>query len=161
MAREILFRGKRIDNGGWVFGNHLYDNTFGKHYIVLSRHITYIYIAVNPDGEFKRLRCTGIEVVPETVGQYTGLTDKDGKKIFEGDIFKHRQFDYPDTFGVVKYRNNYDQYRVHNCCGFAIEWQNTSIDRNLREDLPFWCDEISNAEIVGNIYDNPELLEVK
>lgn len=148
MDRGILFKGKRIDSDGWVFGNHLYDNTFGKHYIVLSRHIIDSFTAVNPYGEFKRLHCTGIEVIPETIGQYTGLKDKDGKKIFEGDIVKIEDDDGNTNFSdggigdVVFYRGIwYVSGEVHN--GLY------DLERNYY------------VSVIGNIHDNPELLEAE
>lgn len=66
MKREIKFRGLRVDGEGWVFGSYFYDRIIGVHYII---------------DDFNN-----IEVVPETVGQFTGLTDKNGVDIYEGDI---------------------------------------------------------------------------
>ena len=141
MAREILFRGKRTDNGRWIFGNRLYDDISGKHYIVLSRHIIDSYTTVNPDGEFKRLHCTGVEVVPETIGQYTGLKDKDGKKIFEGDIVLLKD---DEKAKVIWGDDN---------AKFILDYDNINADFDN-----FWGYEL---ETIGNIYDNPELLEAE
>lgn len=75
--REILFKGKRIDNGEWIIGNS----------VLFFKDTTKIY------GELTQWR--EIEVVPETVSQFTGLTAKNGKKIFEGDIMQLCSACYP------------------------------------------------------------------
>jgi len=156
MNREILFRGKRINNGEWVEGYFLEtENPVYRAFIISS-----IDIDVHSCG-MDILDSRIFEVIPETVGRYTGLTDKNGKKIFEGDIVKYNHIasNEKDVYGVIEYRNTYDQYRSHNPCGFIINWQDTPTGRVLREDLPFWCDSMSNAEVISNMYDNPDLLE--
>lgn len=127
--REILFRGKRVDNGEWVYGNLNYGT------IEIKSIKDSYYISdfdVNPwDKKFYL-------VIPESVGQYTGLTDKNGKKIFEGDIVSTPRYN-----GVVVYGTG---------C-YCIEHGNNSpaIDIVMND---------FDVYIIGNIYDNPELLEV-
>lgn len=127
--REILFRGKRTDNGEWVEG-YLYITQNGEYEI--SNYCKYY------DWE----RYTYI-VIPETVGQYTGLLDKNGKKIFEGDIIQ--SLETKET-AVVQWFPEHSAFMVwcksSNEVGFLYE-----------------CTK-SNIEVIGNIYDNPELLEV-
>lgn len=131
--REILFRGKRKDNGKWVYGNYaVTDNNEKQHFIFQNKAFEF-------------------EVDPETVGQYTGITDDNEKKIFEGDILgvtnDDPDYDYItkvyldcDTLCVDVQGQDYDYTSI----GFAIE---------------IWDDECDQVEIIGNIYDNPELLE--
>lgn len=133
--REILFRGKRKDNGEWVYGNYaVTDNNEKQHFIFQNKAFEF-------------------EVVPETVGQYTGITDDNGKKIFEGDILgvtnDDPDYDYItkvyldcDTLCVDVQGQDYDYTSI----GFAIE---------------IWDNECDQVEIIGNIYDNTELLKEK
>lgn len=135
--REILFRGKRVDNGEWVLGSLLVqsgeriskDEKAPDEYRILGRR-----------GE-------NYLVNSETVGQYTGLTTN-GKKIFENDIVE-----YDETKGTF--------YQI---IWIQSGWGSREIDTNLCElfppihtDNPTYFD---NAKIVGNVHDNPELLEV-
>lgn len=117
--REILFRGKRKYTGEWVEGGIMFVNG---------------YAFIMPAG-------TGsVEVIPETVGQFTGLVDRNGKRIFEGDyIHAKRINDGTLTGGVVNF---------HNGC-FAVRYfmNNPAIDI------------LTEYEIIGNIHDNPELLK--
>ena len=132
MNREILFRGKRTDNGEWVEG-------------LVARYNPKFDCANIVDG-FESL----VPVKTETVGQYTGLTDKNGKKIFEGDIVKHynhcRIKEYSEDIGRVFY--------YAETCRFL----------RTSKLFPDNCLEIYSSceyEVIGNIYDNPELLEVQ
>ena len=132
--REILFRGKRIDNGEWVYGNLSYGT------IEIKSIKDSYYISdfdVNPwDKKF-------YSIIPESVGQYTGLTDKNGKKIFEGDIVK-------TSHGGSTYYAK-------------IEWDDGSFwVTNHDIQMPSYISEVSKTylEVIGNIHDNPELLEV-
>lgn len=132
MNREILFRGKRADNGEWVEGYLLQSDLIvpiGQNFN-FTRYGDKNIITSDSQIEFYK-------VIPETVGQYTGLTDKNGTKIFEGDIIKIRNKTRYVFFGVCRYRHT--KYG-----GYAV-------DLSVKDG--------SNCEVIGNIYDNPELLE--
>ena len=138
--REILFRGKRKDNGEWVEG-------YFAHYVRLGAPFIGF---CNTLGTM--MWC---EVDPETVGQYTGLKDKNGKRIFEGDIFQYG-FDEVAAVAVVKFGefgfgSQFDMNQV----GFYAEWNPRAM--YYRTDLGFWVKQ-REIEIIGNVHDNPELL---
>lgn len=123
--REILFRGKRVDNGEWAYGDLL---TCDDEMEIYSES----------HGE------NGGWVIPETVGEYTGLTDKNGVKIFEGDIIKSTT---SDTIGKVGYYPEEGAFMVlfNASSGYCVGYLG---DINM-----------STIEIIGNIYDNPELIK--
>lgn len=138
--REILFRGKRKDNGEWVFGdlirNLIYDGREKE------MRIGDIYFEHNGD-----IHGTAVyKVIPETVGQFTGLTDKNGTKIFEGDIVKYYGICKP-IIGVVKICEE-DFSGLYGVCEAFTDGSGTSL---LKSKI--------DCQVVGNIYDNPELLE--
>lgn len=134
--RDIIFRGKRTDNGEWVEG--YYSLRKGKP-VIYSGKIQVKdgghYIGHGLYEEISRDEFFG--VVKETVCEWTGLTDKNGKKIFEGDILA--QPEYPDETCLVIYKNGH----------FAI--------RGLWDAV--LCDYNNKVEVIGNIYDNLDLIE--
>ena len=148
--RDILFRGKRIDNGEWVEGSLIID-----HYDYAGQHkdryvIQNCLYGIDENGFCDFQSGISEEIDPLTLGQYTGLTDEYGKKIFEGDIIA-RQDSYDDDVainGVIKYgRFNCS------CCDGVYGWY---IDDG---DIRFLDDENHEFFVIGNVYDNPELLE--
>ena len=128
--REILFRAKRIDNGKWVEGYYFErKDTTGS--IIESVIVVDAYEQIASGQRYVRsnLNRECFRVNPETVGQFTGLTDKNGKKIFEGDILSS-DWGYKDE---------------------------VEFDSIMYAKLECLFDE--DCEIIGNIHDNPELLE--
>lgn len=119
MNREILFRGKRTDSSEWVEGSYWLSRSAVRE----TTHIT---------DSYGNLFC----VIPETVGQYTGLTDKNDAKIFEGDIIK-----YKENLFEIKYSTEQARYLA------------------VLTNGVFNPVAIQNCEVVGNIHDNPELLK--
>ena len=124
--REILFRGKRVDNGEWVVADSFYQCN-GK---------IKLWDSQNRDGY--------VEVEKETVGQFTSLTDnKNGKKIFEGDILQGSW----KTRIIVFFDNDYLQFRAREISSYAVEHSINYYDNG-------------KLEVIGNIHDNKELLEI-
>ena len=117
--REILFRGKQRNNGEWFYGDLIHLN-----------HCVSI-----------RSKDCARSVVPETVGQYTGLTDKNGMRIFEGDLIRSTE---TGETAIVQWFSEHSAFMIwcktSNQVGFLYECEKSII------------------EVIGNIYDNPELI---
>ena len=127
MTREILFRGKRVDNGEWVKG--FYVCIPDTHYIMTGKFDSLTNGIINSEA---------YKVDLDTVGRFTGLEDKLGTKIFEGDVIDDLGVEY-----IVVFDSDYAQFR-----GKFDGW-NAEISHIA-----------SRCEVIGNIHDNPELLEV-
>ena len=139
--RESLFRGKRKDNGEWIEAsaiNNQYDIRGDKH--------TYIGIFVTSERYPLMKTREWYEVYPETAGQYTGLTDKNGTKIFEGDIVAGvLHWLEKKKNGIVAFRDG----------SFGLLWYRGDIE----QFNPFTSICNVTHEVIGNIHDNPELLK--
>ena len=124
--REILFRGKQAYNDEWAYSEY----------------------------PFGTIHCGAVvhDFIPETIGQYTGLIDKNGKKIFEGDIVRTLAPTSTDIYieGVVMFGEYQTAFQSSNI-GYYVNWL-------LNKNLAIYC-KINDIEVIGNIHDNPELLE--
>jgi len=140
--REILFRGKRLDNGEWVYGD-----LSQPQYNHPEKSLIYDETAWDN------------EVDPSTVGQYTGLKDKIGKRIFEGDIvrFTSDPIRYSECGTVVfrkgcyeiEYLPEYSNVPYYHRIGKVGTWREMNASGTITYEY----------EVIGNIHDNPELLE--
>lgn len=128
-TREILFRGKRLYHGEWVEGLPSYDINGNMGELVVYKGFC---------------NCSTIDIDHETVCQYIGLNDKNDKKIFEGDIciIRSSSIDEEDGYFVVKWDNEESR--------FSLDGDGITVDFGS-----YYSHEI---EVIGNIYDNPELL---
>ena len=140
--REIIFRGKRCDNGEWIGGSLVHQTLF-------YGDETDCYHILH-GGEFDCDFYDAEEVIPETIGQFTGLTDKNGKKIFEGDIVKEADVVHN---GEIQIHGNVFSVSMRKGCWVVIPASDTEEWDFLNSYLPY-------LEVIGNIHDNPELLEV-
>lgn len=130
MNREIKFRGQKVDTKEWIYGFYAEEPFIDKYGTLHIRDV--------------RPTIDGIYVIPETVGQYTGLKDKNGKEIYEGDIVEKTYYSYhqPECSEIFKI--------IYNGFGFSFEHI-----KGRFYHTPF----TEEIEVIGNIYENKELLE--
>ena len=134
--REILFKAKRLDNGEWVEGSLLQTTAVSlKYFIVQSACYTF--------GKLDWIEIT--EVDSETICQYTGLTDKNGNKIWENDICDRKE-PFPE---IVKMQKG----------DWILDYSYAVGRENCYCNLGFYVCERNSVEVIGNIFDNAELLE--
>lgn len=164
--REIIFRGKAVidlvrepffefwerevlKNGDWIYGDLIWNN--GTPFIVHG--------VIEDTDEYISLEWW-VPVAPETIGQYTGLTDKNCKKIFEGDVFKSDY--YNDRKFEVVFSDGAFCGKIKGTgmfpLGYTNDYYRTGDDD---DDFCYPTDYVSHVEVIGNIYDNPELFENK
>ena len=147
--REILFRGKRIDNGEWIEGSLINDGG-GRCFIAIHPSLAFGPTSKDEiNGETLWGFYPFFEVVPSTMGQYTGLTDKNGKKIFEGDIIQEKLEDAPELLYTVMFKEG----------SFLAKCISIDNDDVYLDD--FLCFGEFEGIVIGNIHDIPELMEGK
>ena len=136
MNREIKFSGKRVDNGQWVYG-----------FVVINKDGTAWIKSTDYNVNNNRIDVIPYQVLPETVGQYTGLKDKDGNEIYEGDVIGG----YPHGSVYVQYNSDWGCFESRN------------IDAELNELNGLFANDLKDCfnewSVIGNIHDNPELIK--
>ena len=136
MEYRYLCKGKRLDNGEWVVGFPIHKT--GKCFIKPI------------DGD----ALSSEQVDQSTICQCTGLKDKNGKLIWENDIVKYH---FGNVYAQIRfgaYQSCFDSQKTEHI-GFYVDWPES---RNYRKDLGYWIHMV-NTDVIGNIFDNPELLE--
>ena len=156
--REILFRGKRKDNNNpWIYGHLHKMDGYGTGYTEYGIQVQ----------DIPTSRPWSVLVIPETVGQYTGSTDKNGKKIFEGDVVDFYFFDKGSKNTktmLIEWRDNgfgmrelYRDYRLAD--DFSIIKEKIFTYRGDIRNGVYESNNTYFVEVIGNIHDNPELLK--
>lgn len=140
MNDRYLYRAKQTNTGEWTYG-YLYGIWERK------------YILWGMTNDVPNMT----EVAPSTICQCTGLRDKNGMLIWENDIIKYH---FGDVYAPIKYgeyQSCFDSASTGHI-GFYVDWRGTKKE-NMRKDLGYWINMVE-ADVAGNIFDNPELLEV-
>lgn len=162
--REILFRGKRVDNGEWVEG-HLIWYEDGRVRIIPSHTDIFCY-----EMDESIIQTVAHRIIPETVGQYTGLTDKNGTKIFDGDIIRYADYDeyrcYIESLDCAEENVSMDfgQMWTVDKVVYGIKIGYPAFDLNSHDFESNGLSELNESgqyyyEVIGNIHDNPEFLK--
>jgi uncharacterized phage protein (TIGR01671 family) len=153
MNRKIEFRGKLSHSGEWVFGSLLKIDS--KYHIVTESDMYEDGHHICQESD------TPTWVDPYTVGQFTGLTDKNGVKIFEGDIVRKRDLTFGIKFdGVVVYNSEIGCFRIHsenNGVTMRMGFEASDVYNDGKCTVPVKYD----YEVIGNIHNNPELLATR
>lgn len=150
MNRVIKFRGKRIDNGEWVYGYYNYCSLGGKHIIAVNNDYEEdrVYYSYQKEAMF-------YEVIPETVGQYLEIKDKIGQEIYEDDIIELLIKDYSGEPKLEK-----EIFIIDDFHGDALYLKNIiEFIINYQRDYGYDLETKDYVKIIGNKFDNPNLLQ--
>ena len=155
MKREIKFRGKKTDTGEWIYGNlHIPNALFTGIFICPNTTFGDIAPGFRDGDDFEETQKYGVaighykRIIPESLGQFTGLKDKKGKDIYEGDILK---LQYPLNYGFAGIHNK--ELIV------SITFDNGCFWFSGEEHTDCYWHHYNEYEVIGNIYENPELLK--
>lgn len=149
MEDRYLFKAKRLDNGEWVIGFYHWTNWINPQTKEIVE-VTHSILPIDYQDSY--------HVDPSTICQCTGLKDKNGKLIWENDVVKDL---FSDTYAPIRYgsyQNCFDSTKAEHI-GFYVDWSG-KYTKNYRKDLGYWIHMV-DAEVIGNKFDNPELLEVQ
>lgn len=152
MEDRYLFKAKRADNGEWVQG-YLFDDGYEDGRVFIGGLVIEKYTGAACD-DWTISGSYFCEVDKSTICQCTGLKDKNGKLIWENDVIKYH---FGNAYAQIRYgayQSCFDNQKTEHI-GFYVDW---SESRNYRKDLGYWINMV-NAEVVGNIFDNPELIK--
>ena len=157
MDREIIYRGKRCSDDEWVYGFYVESQYSWQGH---KPHRSWIVPnAISNGGFFNVLGRYAVK--DDTVGQFTGLIDKNGVKIFDGDVVRKRDLTFGLKFdGVVVYNSEIGCFRIHsenNGVTMRMGFEASDVYNDGKCTVPVKYD----YEVIGNIYDNPELLVAK
>lgn len=151
--REILFRGKRLSDGEWVTGYYIQPT---YHWHKRGIHKDWIACGAVSNGGWLNL-LQKYAVIHETVGQFTGLTDKNGKKIFEGDILEYTSYTGTGIKEVFRAIVFWDEHRWSYKVIYNNRWTAQLNNKGYTCDI-YKAVAANFSEVIGNIHDNPELL---
>lgn len=170
--REIKFRAKRLDNGEWSYGSGL---LIADDFCVIDRD-TEMYVDEKYEwaGATHFFRVAGAMCDLKTIGQYTGLKDKNGKEIYEGDILRVEEF-WNESGPIEKSEEFYEVFDLEDIKGekqreytTPVSWEDGAFVMSVLQENDTYLDALYGDmrlsfpififEVIGNIYDNPELV---
>lgn len=140
IMREVKFRAKRVDNGEWTCGGVIVCDDYC---IIDQGHEVFVDEEYEHNGDTHYFSVAGVMCDEKTIGQFTGLHDKNGKEIYEGDIVLQQGYNGKKTPMVVRFEHG----------SFIVGYHEGSSTKRKPMLLNYQC------EVIGNIHDNPNLME--